>query len=403
MTFPQETKSKLAVDQIDRSTISVFEGSSEVKAAEKTVDLPENYGTQVYRNSPPEDPRRLPDPPVVLEPTKTFLPWFKEGVTFSWKPMSVASKLEVSTDTNFNSLKWAVTTRKTSSKANLEEGVYYWHLQSIDSVGLEGKPTDTRILVIKKYDYERARLDLQVESDEVNVVNKPDVALLGTTSPGSMIRINGERIRIDQNGMFSYPLHLIEGENMVVVEARDTLGFENSKTVHYRYEPSRKFGLTLGFSPLVLPNRYGSLKVGGDISVKLPQLFSSSSNFGINLTVGEFLLSSDSVSGKLFRPYGLAELLLTVESSEKTNVVPFMEVTSGALLWPKYNSGYYTTTAGIAYEAGLGIGLRSNGPSSAFGALGMYRWIVSDYHYFDPRAKKGIHGLFDLQLAYYFY
>ncbi|TAK63093.1 MAG: hypothetical protein EPO24_04465, partial [Bacteroidetes bacterium] len=138
MSFKTDSKSKLAVDKVDRSTVSVFEGQTEVTAAGQSIEVPENYGTQIYRDSPPEPPRQLPDPPVLFSPEKDFYPWNKDGVTFTWKSNSDAARLEIATDTSFNGIVWSVTTKRSLSKVNLDNGVYYWHMQGVDSVGLEG-------------------------------------------------------------------------------------------------------------------------------------------------------------------------------------------------------------------------------------------------------------------------
>ncbi|GEM_PF-2568937 len=409
MAYSSITKSKLAVDKSNRSTVAMYEGMTEVTAAGQSIEVPENYGTQIFEKSAPESPRKLPDPPIIFTPEKDYLPWNKDGVTFTWKPKSPMAKLEVSTDTSFNHIVWSVTTRQTLSKVNLDDGVYYWHMQGVDSIGLEGKPFATRTLTVKKYNYERARLDLLSIEEGLNTVNEPDIVLMGNADTRSIVKINGERLFLQPTGDFSRNAHLMEGDNTFVIEARDSAGFENSKTVVYRYSTSRRFGFTLGFSPLVLPNKYGSLKVGADVALKFPQLFSTDQNFGINLTVGEFQINNLSEDSLRVTPethlrfYGFAEMMLTVEGSREQRIIPFLEVTSGAFLWANYHGEYYHSVAGAAYVAGLGAGIRSNGATNAFGIIGNYRWVINDYQRFDPLAQKGIHGIFNLQLAYYVY
>ncbi len=407
MAFNVETKSKLAVDKIDRSTVSVFEGKTEVSAAGQTIEVPENFGTQIYKDSPPEPPRRLPDAPIILTPYQDFLPWHKDGVTFTWDPKSFSSRLEISSDTNFNEIIWSVTTKKTLSKVNLDGGVYYWHMQGVDSVGLEGKPTSTRTLTIKKYEYDRAKLTLFTYDEGMTTVDEPEALISGSADPHSIVKINGERLFLQPTGEFFRQTKLLEGKNTFIIEARDSIGFENSKTVILNYEPSRRFGITFGFSPLVVPDKYESFNVGAMFALKFPQLFSSNNNFGINLAVGEFIVKNTDTfqinKQTKLRGFGLAELLLRIEPTEPKGVVPFMEVTSGVLLWPNYYGDNYKIVSGGAYVAGLGLGLRSNGPSKAFGVIGHYRWITNDYKRFDPSAANIFHGMFDLQLEYYIY
>ncbi|MBI3195483.1 MAG: OmpA family protein [Ignavibacteriae bacterium] len=407
MSFNVESKSKLAVDKSDRSTVSVFEGKTEVTAAGQSIEVPENFGTQVYRDLPPEPPRRLPDAPIILTPYQDYLPWSKDGVTFAWETKSVSAKLEISTDTNFNTIIWSVTTRKTLSKVNLDGGVYYWHMQGIDSVGLEGKPTAIRTLTIKKYNYDRARLNLFTFDEGVTNVDEPEALIGGTTDPHTIVKINGERLFIQSTGEFFRQTKLLEGRNTFIIEARDSIGFEESKTVILNYSPTRRFGVTFGFSPLVVPDKYEAFNVGAMFSLKLPQLFSSNSNFGMNLAVGEFIVKNTDTlqinKQTKMRGFGLAELLLRIEPTEPKGIVPFMEVTSGMLLWPNYYGDNYKIVSGGAYVAGLGIGLRSNSPSKAFGVMGHYRWITNDYKRFDPAAANIFHGMFDLQLEYYIY
>ena len=70
-----------------------------------------------------------------------------------------------------------------------------------------------------------------------SATSRPTVLVTGTTEPGATLSANGILVAVAPDGSFSFPLALLEGENILTVTARDPAGNEISRVIRVAYAP----------------------------------------------------------------------------------------------------------------------------------------------------------------------
>jgi len=123
------------------STVEVIEGSVAV-AGEKpnnTISVATGQGTRIEKGEEPTKPVALLAPPTITT-TQTF---FDKPAEIQWVKNIKAEKynLQVSDKRNFKSILWSQSTSATSMVlAKLNDGVYFYRITAIDTLGIEGLP-----------------------------------------------------------------------------------------------------------------------------------------------------------------------------------------------------------------------------------------------------------------------
>jgi hypothetical protein len=144
----------LGVDEKKTSRVSVFEGTAQVAASGKTIDLAKGFGTRINVGEPPEPPQELPSAPKWLSSTATelALSLTKDGapVTLRWSPVSTADqyRIEVALDDQFRT---HISDKKLKRGESLEldfptlgQGRYFARVSALTANGLSGPPSVTR-------------------------------------------------------------------------------------------------------------------------------------------------------------------------------------------------------------------------------------------------------------------
>ncbi len=119
----------------------------------------------------------------------------------------------------------------------MDEGDQHIQVTAIDDIGNE--TSVDRIVHIKT-----RGPTLAVNIAEGAIFNDPQLQLTGTTSPGALVTINHAVIAVGTLGDFQSTIHLLEGENIINIDARDQAGNATSLTRHVQYTiPSEPTGL----------------------------------------------------------------------------------------------------------------------------------------------------------------
>jgi hypothetical protein len=146
-----ETSAKIEMNAKSQSLISVHEGNARVQGAgSAAVDVPENFGTQVSANTPPEKPRPLPPVPELLSPSLADS-LFAGTITFAWKKQSPRVRFEIADDITFQKPFHAVVFGQDSASVRMPEREWYVRLAGIDEVGLESRSRIYRFKVSKAF------------------------------------------------------------------------------------------------------------------------------------------------------------------------------------------------------------------------------------------------------------
>jgi hypothetical protein len=174
-------------------------------------------------------------PPTPISPAN-MMPIFAGGgdskpIEFSWTPMVNAKgyRLQVSRNPYFSSL---VVDRNVTSSAvmvsGLNEGPYYWMVQSFDGTGKQSVESEkNRFTVIaKESDAGAIPLDLDPLIQHGHVIE-----LTGKTEAGARVMVNGHEVPvIGQDGSFHYFMPpMPTGESVVTITAQNSKGGVNTQ------------------------------------------------------------------------------------------------------------------------------------------------------------------------------
>jgi hypothetical protein len=136
----------------------------------------------------------------------------------------------------------------------LQEGENILHLEATDEVG--NVSAEERVVYLKTNPPA-----VSINVDNYQVVDKPSLHLWGQTEVGSALMINGQPVALDNRGRFQTLVNLVEGENVIKVDAQDRAG--NVATL----ERVVKYGtdsLTPGL-PAILNDLPYPLLIGGGV------------------------------------------------------------------------------------------------------------------------------------------
>ena len=75
------------------------------------------------------------------------------------------------------------------------------------------------------------------EPVDESIINADKVEVMGITTPGAVVSINGELAEVDGEGNFTMMVALEEGPNFIEVIASDLEGNEESRTLVIVYVP----------------------------------------------------------------------------------------------------------------------------------------------------------------------
>ena len=263
---PHGTKSdyQAKIREDDTDVVFVYKGKVDVTAKGKTVTVPEGFGTDVLKSSPPSDPVPLSQfkdfnpaeltspvvsqnltespkgeiniqPPVEPQPEKT-----------NGKSKSIVSNnmltdylLELATDEDFKNIvlrqKEHIGIPFDLKKQKIPDGTYYTHVAFIDALGTQGTfstpsqvEKDSKPPVIKNL--------VPMEGQEFRG-EEAFCDVIGDVEKATLLAINGEVVFISPTGRFNKFITLHVGENIITVLARDSHGNETVINRKVTYAP----------------------------------------------------------------------------------------------------------------------------------------------------------------------
>ncbi|HMA91034.1 MAG TPA: FecR domain-containing protein [Polyangiaceae bacterium] len=140
------------------TTVSVFEGSAQVRSGGSAVLVPERFGTRFLPARPPTQPRALPAAPVWTPDSDqgVILSAGEEGViATSWKPVDRAAtyRIELAKDSEFRALiaREEVPADITAFRAEkMPSGSYYVRVRAIDREDFLGLSSPVRTVQLVK-------------------------------------------------------------------------------------------------------------------------------------------------------------------------------------------------------------------------------------------------------------
>jgi hypothetical protein len=174
-------------------------------------------------------------PPTPISPAN-MMPIFAGGgdskpIEFSWTPMVNAKgyRLQVSRNPYFSSL---VVDRNVTSSAvmvsGLNEGPYYWMVQSFDGTGKQSVESEKNRFTIIAKDADAGAIPLELDP---LIQHGHVIELTGKTEVGARVMVNGHEVPvISQDGSFHYFMPpMPTGESVITITAQNTKGGVNTQ------------------------------------------------------------------------------------------------------------------------------------------------------------------------------
>ncbi len=138
-------------EEKDVAWFAVDDGEVEIRAKGKKVVLKKNQGSIVARNQKPSDPRDLLPPPRLTAPPDGE-DRFDLTAPLAWEPVKGAGDylLEISDNAAFSGVLWSekVPENKGNFPGHLGPGAYYWRVTAVDPDKLPGRVSKGRFIRI---------------------------------------------------------------------------------------------------------------------------------------------------------------------------------------------------------------------------------------------------------------
>lgn len=362
---------KIGIDRRGRSLVSVHRGEAKVRGMRSAptfeeaqpfsgpaVDVPDNFGTRIAENAPPEPPRPLPPVPQLLAPTSPV----ESPVQFQWQSDAAQTRLDISNADSFDNLVFTTVSDAQSATVLLEVGNYFVRLTAIDSIGLESKPF-VRLLSVVGRQPRRLPLSLRSPTIEAGITSSEDVVLSIETGRSATIFVNGDSLtRADESGAAKVALKLRSRYNTFEVVARDGVNYSARQLFSVEYVPMKRWYGFFGVS------------VAPILSAQYPS--------GISFRAGAehridklFMLHAEAQAGRLFgavpRPdlswYGGAAGAQAMADFDWA--LPFLEARLSIMT---------VETIGLTVSPSIGAGTRFKADFLEFVLYGRYNFITSN-------------------------
>ncbi|MGH9581287.1 MAG: hypothetical protein ACRD2R_09840 [Terriglobales bacterium] len=219
----------------DQHEILVQKGAGEVTRGSEIVRLTDYEKVSFQSDSAQMTKVKEIGPPTLITPAN-MMPMFVSGsskpMVFSWTPVDNVRSfhLRISRNPYFSS---TVLDKKIQgsefSATGLQEGAYYWVVQSIDARGRESVESErNRFTIIAKGPNE-VTLALEIEPF---IQHGRVIEVRGKTEPSARVMVNGQEVPlISTEGKFHYfTPPLPNGENAITVTAQNAQGGVNTQT-----------------------------------------------------------------------------------------------------------------------------------------------------------------------------
>jgi hypothetical protein len=219
----------------DQDEFLITKGNGTVERNGQTLQLSDWEKARFTPNSERLEKVKEIGPPTPISPAN-MMPIFAGGgdskpIEFSWTPMVNAKgyRLQVSRNPYFSSL---VVDRNVSSSAvmvsGLDEGPYYWMVQSFDGSGKQSVESEKNrfTIIAKEADAGAIPLELDPLIQHGHVIE-----LTGKTELGARVMVNGHEVPIiAQDGSFHYFMPpMPTGESVITITAQNSHGGVNTQ------------------------------------------------------------------------------------------------------------------------------------------------------------------------------
>jgi hypothetical protein len=218
----------------DQHEILVKKGAGEVTRNGQVVKLSDWEKISFQAESPRMAKLKEIGPPTPISPANMmpiFISADPKPVEFSWTPMANAAgyRLRISRNPYFSS---TIVDRKVNTAdvivSGLEEGAYYWLVQSFDGQGKESLESEKNRFTMIPKGKDTAGIDLELDPF---VQHGHVLELTGKTESGARVMVNGREVPVvSTDGTFHYfTPPLPPGESLITITAQNAKGGVNTQ------------------------------------------------------------------------------------------------------------------------------------------------------------------------------
>lgn len=218
----------------DSHEILVKKGGGEVNRNGEVVNLATYEKVSFKSDSTSMSKTKEVGPPTLIDPGN-MMPVYSTGasssVKFSWTPVDgiKSFRIRISRNPYFTQLVMDKKTPGTDfTLAGLEEGAYYWSVQSLDDKGKESVESErNRFTIVPRSTDGELKLLIEPFVQHGRIIE-----VRGQTEPSARVMVNGGEVPlVDSNGYFRYLTPpLPNGENVITITAQNARGGVNSQT-----------------------------------------------------------------------------------------------------------------------------------------------------------------------------
>jgi len=218
----------------DQHEILLKKGSGEVARNGEVVHLANWEKVSFEAESPRMAKLKEIGPPTPISPANMmpiFISHSSKPVEFSWTPMAnaVGYRLRISRTPYFST---TLVDRKVDTAdvivTGLDEGAYYWVVQSYDAGGKESAESEKNRFTIISKGKDMAAINLELDP---LVQHGRVIELIGKTEAGARVMVNGREVPvIGTDGTFHYfTPPLPAGESVITITAQNAKGGVNTQ------------------------------------------------------------------------------------------------------------------------------------------------------------------------------
>jgi hypothetical protein len=219
----------------DQHEILLKKGTGEVQRNGEVVRLADWEKVSFQADSPRMAKVKEIGPPTPISPANMmpiFLSASSKSVEFSWTPMANAAGYKLRIARNPLFAPTLVDKKMTAADvvvSGLDEGAYYWEVQSFDAAGKDSLESEkNRFTIIPKG---KSTAAINLELDPL-VQHGHVIELIGRTEVGARVMVNGREVpMVSLDGSFHYfTPPLPEGESVITITAQNAKGGVNTQT-----------------------------------------------------------------------------------------------------------------------------------------------------------------------------
>jgi hypothetical protein len=234
---PESQVTASADPRSDQNEILLRRGSGQIVRGSESVKLASSEKvTFKGDDTRPMQKSKEIAPPILIEPPNlrpVYTPPGTKGVNFSWSEVEGAHSYRIKIARTPYFAQPVVINKLTNFSqvlvSDLQEGQYFWKVQSVDENGKESADSETyRFSVVPRA---QDKAEILLELDNFRQMGHV-IEVRGRTEPSARVMVNGQEVAlINADGTFHhFTNQLPTGENFITITAQNAEGRASTKT-----------------------------------------------------------------------------------------------------------------------------------------------------------------------------